>query len=242
MSELGGLLPIFAILALSTSAHCLWLRRRAWRSSYDRAATLSVALEGLAILLMTPLIGPHIGVALHWLTGLWHMQYLLAHWLLFAGGACAIAHFLTRLGDDHTVRIFFRRYVELPLALTFPLMLATFALSSVNRAPTDFLLSPPDTWLKAYWIIGCLMGLRLITCALHCLTILRREQRHRAVADIYILGCIAGLIFIATQLTTVFTQRPGAAIAPLVAGCITITLFAWSATYSWRHRLNRIAE
>ncbi len=241
MSHPNVLLPFFAILALSTSAHCLWLRRFAWRSYYDRAATLSVALEGLAILLMTPPIGIRVGVALHQLTGLWHTHYLLAHWLLLAGGTCAIAHFLTRLGNDHAVRIFFRRHVELPVALTLPLMLATFALSSVNRAPTDLLRSPPDTWLTVYWVIACLMGLHLITCALHCLMILRREQRHRAVADIYILGYIAGLIVIATQLTTMFVERRWAATAPLVAGCITITLFAWSATYSWQRRRNRTA-
>ncbi|MUL65809.1 hypothetical protein BOO86_15145 [Mycobacterium sp. CBMA 234] len=236
MSEPNDLLPYFVILALSTIAHCLWMRRFAWSNYYDRPATLSVAMEGAAILVMTPVIGTHIGTALHRLTGLWHIQYLLAHWLLFAGGACAIANFLTRLGDDHTVRVCFRLHIELPLALTLPLMLAAFTLSSVNRYPIDFLLSPMDTWLMGYWLIACAMGFRLITCALQCLFILRREQRHRTVADIYILGCIAGLVVVATQLSTVFITKPWGAAAPLVAGCITVTIFACSATYSWYRR------
>jgi hypothetical protein len=119
------------------------------------------------------------------------------------------------------------------LVLALPLMLATFALSSVNREPTDFLLSPSDIWLTAYWIIGCLTGLRLITSALQCLFILRRDQRHRAVADIYILGYIAGLVVIATQFSTVLVTKPWSAAATLVAGCLTVTILACSATYSW---------
>jgi hypothetical protein len=86
MSEPSSLLPYFVVLALSTITHCLWMRRFAWSSYYDRAATLSVALEGVAILLMTPPLGNPTGIVLHRITGLWHIHYLLAHWLLFAWG------------------------------------------------------------------------------------------------------------------------------------------------------------
>jgi len=241
MSESSGLLRFFFVLALATIAHCLWMRRFAWRSYYDRAATLSVATGGLAILLMTPM-GSHVGIVLHRSTGLWHVHYLMAHWLLLAGGACTVAHFLTRLGDDRAVKTFFRVYVELPLALTLPLMLAAFALSSVNHEPADFLLSPSDAWLKAYWIIVCAMGLRLIACAVRCLVILRCEKRHRVVADIYILGCLAGLVVIATQLSALFVPNLWGSMAPLIAGCITVAIFACSATYSWHRRMNRSVE
>ncbi|MCX8563946.1 hypothetical protein OS122_23910 [Mycolicibacterium mucogenicum] len=241
MSDSSGFSRFFFVLVLAIIAHCLWMRRFAWRSQYDRATTLSVATGGVAIFLMTP-VGTQIGIALHWSTGLWHVHYLLAHWLLLVGGACAVANFLTRLGDDHAVKSFFRVYVELPLALTLPLMLAAFALSRVNRQPADFLPSPSDAWLKAYWIIVCAMGLRLIACALHCLAILRRDQRHRVVADIYILGCLAGLVVIATQLGALFVPKLWGSMPPLVAGCVTVAIFACSATYSWHRRVHRSGE
>jgi hypothetical protein len=236
MSEANKPLLYFVILALSAIAHCLWMRRFAWTCHYDRAATLSVAIQGVAILLMTPLIGVHIGVVLRWLIGLWHLHYLLAHLAFLAAGVCTVYHYLTRLGDDQSARDVFRVHVELPLTVAVPAMLVTFSLSKVNHQPADFILSPPDLWLKAYWIIGCSMGLWLITSALQCLLILRRARRHRLVADIYILACVAGLVVLTTQLSTAFIGGLRGSMAPLLAGCITATMFACGVTYSWYRR------
>ena len=50
----------------------LWIRRVTWSCRWEVAATLNIALQGLAVLLMSPLASETVGQWLYALTGKWN--------------------------------------------------------------------------------------------------------------------------------------------------------------------------
>ena len=129
------------------------LGRRRW----EVAATLNIALQGGAVLLMSPLASETVGVALHALTGKWNLEDYIGHDLLHRRRICRGVQ-RARTGSRTTTpcRRSFKQYVERPATLCIPLLLVTFSLGNGARIyKPDFFDVPTDFWLNIYWLLLC---------------------------------------------------------------------------------------
>lgn len=66
-------------ITLGCIAWSLWIRRVTWTCRREVAATLNIAPQGLAPVLMSPLASETLGQVLHHLTGRWNREDHLGH-------------------------------------------------------------------------------------------------------------------------------------------------------------------
>src|SRR5689334_7916019 len=143
-------------ITLACIGWSLWIRRVTWSSRWEVAATLNIALQGGAILLMSPWASETIGRVLHSWTGMWNLEDFIGHDMYIVAASAIVYNALGRLQDDHSMQRAFKQYVEYPATLCIPLLLATFAMSSAHDVyARDFFASPTDGWLAAYWTMLC---------------------------------------------------------------------------------------
>ena len=93
-------LTVLIAITLACIAWSLWIRRVTWSCRWEVAATLNIALQGLAVLLMSPWASETIGHVLYGLTGKWNLEDYLGHgkYLLFylvGGVVAALFHMLS---------------------------------------------------------------------------------------------------------------------------------------------------
>ena len=134
-------IAVLIAITLTCIAWSLWIRRVTWTCRWEVAATLNIALQGGAILLMSPLASETVGKALHSVTGMWNLEDFVGHDMYIVAASAIVYNAVGRLQDDHQMQRAFRQYVELPATLCIPLLLATFSLSSTPS--TRGTSSPP---------------------------------------------------------------------------------------------------
>ena len=221
-------------------AWSLWIRRVTWNCRWEVAATLNIALQGAAILLMSPLASETVGRGLHTLTGKWNLEDYIGHDCYVVAASAIVYNALGRLQDDTALRSAFKQYVERPATLCIPLMLATFSLgngAAVYRP--DFFDVPTDFWLSTYWLLLCGMLIYLLGYGSRALLVLRRDPRSRRIANVYLVASAAGIVACAIRIVTAY-------VAPLQAveggtlvwffACSCGAGFALASAHSWRIR------
>ncbi|HZQ32577.1 MAG TPA: hypothetical protein VFB19_12690, partial [Mycobacterium sp.] len=72
-------LAVLITITLACISWSLWIRRVTWSCRWEVAATLNIAMQGLAVLLMSPWASQTVGVGLHALTGKWNLNAYLGH-------------------------------------------------------------------------------------------------------------------------------------------------------------------
>ncbi|MEZ0366477.1 hypothetical protein ACAG26_22630 [Mycobacterium sp. pUA109] len=228
----------FTIAAIGWS---LWIRRVTWRSRWEVAATLNVALQGCGVALASPAASETVGATLHHLTGRWNLEDFLAHDCFIVAASAIVYHALGRLADDDTMRESFRQYVERPATVCIPVLLITFTLS--NGAKTyrpDFFQLPTDGWLAIYWVLLAGMLIYLLGYASRALLILRKDPRSRRVANIYVLGAISAmlacLIRALTAIAPPLQAVEGGRLVWLFA-CLAGAVCAVAAARAWRQKV-----
>jgi drug/metabolite transporter (DMT)-like permease len=68
-----------ALIAATLAAVCysLWVRRQTRQSRFEAGASLNIALQGCAVLLMSPWASATFGPRLHGIVGPWNVEDLL---------------------------------------------------------------------------------------------------------------------------------------------------------------------
>src|ERR1700682_4133955 len=94
-------LTAFTAITLACIAWSLWIRRVTWTCRWEVAATLNIALQGAAVLLMSPLASATIGPALHALTGQWNLEDYIGHDRYFVAAPALVYNALGSVQDDH---------------------------------------------------------------------------------------------------------------------------------------------
>ena len=217
-----GLATLIAI-TLCCIAWSLWIRRVTWTSRWEVAATLNIALQGLAVVLMSPWASETVGVALHALTGKWNLEDFIGHDAYIVAASAVVYNALGRLQEDHDLQRSFKVWVELPATLCIPLLLVTFSLGNgAHIYKADFFQVPTDFWLNMYWLILCGMLIYLLGYGSRALLILRKDPRSRRVANVYLIACAAGIAACIVRLATAFIP----ALQTLDAGTILVWVFA----------------
>src|ERR1700752_3964015 len=119
------------IATLAAVFYSLWVRRDTWRSRGEASASLNIALQGCAVLLMSPWASATLGPPLHQIFRRWNVEDLLGHICLIIAVTAIIHHGLARLADERQLRGLFRRHIEIPLQLGIPLLVAKLILDAM---------------------------------------------------------------------------------------------------------------
>lgn len=230
------------VLVLLAVAWSLWVRRFTWRCRWEVAATLNVALMGLAAFLISPMAAATLGHWLHALTGEWNLQNYLGHdaWIVAASCICcnAVGRLRSVNGLDTQTR--FKLWVEYPATLVIPINLALFTLSGATKTyyADMFRDAPTNTngWLIAYWMV---LGATLAHLALYgcrALWLVRRDPRSRRIANIHLLAAgLGALAAIIRVVAAPFNCHDGTISLTLCFACGII--FALISAHSWQAKV-----
>jgi hypothetical protein len=225
-------------ITLGCIAWSLWIRRVTWTCRWEVAATLNIALQGAAVLLMSPLASATIGPVLHSLTGKWNLEDYLGHDCYVVAASAIVYNALGRLQDDNAMQASFKQYVERPATLCIPVLLATFSIgngAAIYRP--DFFDVPTDFWLSSYWLLLCGTLIYLLGYGSRALFVLRKDPRSRRIANVYLVACACGILACIVRITTAYV-RPlqeveGGTLVWLFA-CMCGAGFALASAHSWR--------
>jgi uncharacterized membrane protein len=225
-------------ITLCCVAWSLWIRRVTWTCRWEVAATLNIALQGAAILLMSPLASQTVGPLLHSLTGKWNLEDYIGHDCYVVAASAIVYNTLGRLQDDNALQAAFKQYIERPATLCIPLLLATFSLgngAAIYRA--DFFDVPTDFWLSTYWLILCGMLIYLLGYGSRALLVLRKDPRSRRIANVYLLASVSGIVACTIRIITAYVKPfqalEGGTLVWFFA-CTCGAGFALASAHSWR--------
>lgn len=219
----------------------LWVRRVTWSCRWEVAATLNIALQGCAVVLMSPAASETVGRTIHRLTGTWNLEDYIGHDCYIVAATAVVYNALGRLGDDHILQVKFREYIQRPATLCIPLLLAAFTAgngAAVYRP--DFFDVPTDFWLDVYWLLLCSMLAYLLIFASRALLVLRRDPRSRKIANIYLAASTAGVIACGVRIATALVdqlQAMDGSVLVWTFACIGGVVFAFGSAHSWRRRV-----
>jgi hypothetical protein len=227
-------------ITLLCIAWSLWIRRVTWGCRWEVAATLNIALQGMAVFLMSPFASETVGHWLYALTGKWNLEDYIGHDCYIVAASAIVYNALGRLADDHAMQVSFKQYVERPATLCIPLLLATFSIgngAAIYRP--DFFDVPTDFWLSLYWLLLCGTLIYLLGYGSRALLILRKDPRSRRIANVYLAASASGIIACVVRITTAFvpslqTVEGGTLVWIFACGCGAG--FALASAHSWRIR------
>ena len=225
-------------ITLGCIAWSLWIRRVTWSSRWEVAATLNIALQGVAVVLMSPLASETLGHWLHALTGMWNLSAYIGHDAYIVAASAVVYNALGRLADDHAMQRTFKAYVERPATLCIPVLLATFSIGNGAKIyKPDFFEVPTDFWLALYWTLLCAMLIYLLCYGGRALLILRKDPRSRKVANIYLVASASGILACTVRFITAWVPplqgtEGGTLVWIFACGCGAG--FALTSAQSWR--------
>ncbi|CAN3128867.1 GP55 protein [Mycobacterium sp. smrl_JER01] len=226
------------VITLTCIAWSLWIRRVTWSCRWEVAATLNIALQGAAVLLMSPLASETVGPFLYSLTGKWNLEDYIGHDCYIVAATAVVYNSLGRLEQDHALQQRFRQHIERPATLCIPLLLVLFWVgngASIYRR--DFFDVPTDLWLNLYWLVLCGLLIYLLSYGVRALMVLRTDPRSRQIANVYLfasaMGIVACLVRITTALVPPLQTVQGTTLVWVFA-CACGAGFALTSAYSWR--------
>lgn len=230
-------MPLSAAIAVVTISVALWIRRITWSAKQEKAITVNVALQGIAVVGMLPLTAISIGQYIYELTGEANIPNLIAHdCYIVAASMILFTGLYMATDDDGELRRTFRRRVELPCTLIIPVLVFLFMESRADDAPTrDFFALNGGAWLCAYWLI--LTG--TISYALaYALWMFRRlitEPGFRLLMALYIAATAFGIAACAIKATTAVLAVDAAITAPWVWWTASLcgAIFAVTSAREW---------
>ena len=192
-----------------------------WTCRWEVAATLNIALQGAAVLLMSPLASETLGHWLHALTGKWNLEDYIGHDCYIVAASAIVYNTLGRLADDDAMQKSFKQYVERPATLCIPLLLVTFSVGNGARIyKPDFFTVPTDFWLNLYWLLLCGTLIYLLGYGIRATLVLRQDPRSRRIANFYLVSSVCGIMACIVRITisyvphlqTTAGQHPGVAV------------------------------
>ena len=228
----------FALIAttLVAIAYSLWVRRHSWRSRWEVGASLNIALQGCAVLLMSPWASRVLGPRLHHIFGRWNVEDLLGHICLVAAVAAVIYHALARLDDERQLRGLFRRHIKTPVLLGIPVLVLVFIIANEGYHADLFPAHVSTIWFGTYWLVLGGLLVYLYSYAGRVLLILQKDPRSKPTANLYLISAAFGL---AAMVIQVSTAEVGIDITLPVwlCACLGAIGFAYGSARSWHAKV-----
>ncbi len=224
------------IVTLAAAFYSLWIRRETWRSRWEVDASLNIALQGCAVLLMSPWASATLGPPLHDVFRRWNVEDLLGHICLMVAAAAIIDHGLARLGDHGQWRSIFRRHIKGPLWLGIPVLVAVFIVANEGYHPDLFPAHVSTGWFGAYWIVLGILLVYLFGYAARVMLIVRKDPRSTVTATLYLISAAFG---VAATVIQVSTAEVGIDITLPVwlCACLGAIGFAYGSARSWHAKV-----
>ncbi|OBI49860.1 hypothetical protein A5707_15950 [Mycobacterium kyorinense] len=221
---------------LAAIAYSLWIRRHTWRSSWEAGATLNVALQGCAVLLMSHWAAAVLGPPLHRIFGLWNVQHLLGHICWIFAVTAIIQHGLARLANETHVRGLLRKFVARPVWLVVPLLVAVFVIADEGHHPDMFAAPVTDVWLGVYWLVLGGLLIYLLGYAVQVLLILRTDPRSTTTVDLYLISAGFGVVAHVIQIGTAWAHID-VTLPVWLCACLGAIGFAYGSARSWQAKV-----
>lgn len=224
------------IATLAVVVGSLWIRRHTWGSRWEAGASLNIALQGCAVLLMSPWASAHFGPPLHHVFGRWNVEDLIGHLCLIAAVTAIIQHGLARLVDKDQLHALLHHHIETPLEFGVPLLVAVFIVGDEGYHPDMFPAHVRTVWLGAYWLVLGGLLIYLSGYAGRVLLILRGDPRSKPTVDLYL---IAAAFVVAANVIQMGTAWAGIDITLPVwlCACLGVIGFAYGSARSWRAKV-----
>ncbi|SKD92812.1 GP55 protein [Mycobacteroides abscessus subsp. massiliense] len=244
MSALWGraaVLTPLIIFTVSVFAWSLWIRRMTWTCKGQVAASLNIALQAFAVVLMSPWASVTVGEWLFEQTGQRNLEDLIAHDAYIVAASAIVYNAITRLKDEHR-QARFRMCVETPATLAIPLMFLTFTSGAgVEGFHPDFFRVGTDPWLTAYWLVMTGITTWLLAYGSRALIALRRDPASRFIATVYLWSAGAGILACLIRAVTAcipgeFQTSVTASLMVWTPSCLCGIGFALMSAWTWRAR------
>lgn len=229
------------VFTVSVFAWSLWIRRMTWTCKGQVAASLNIALQALAVVLMSPWASVTVGVWLYERTGQRNLEDLIAHDAYIVAASAIVYNAISRLKDEHR-QARFRLCVETPATLAIPLMFLTFTSGAgVQRFHPDFFRVGTDLWLTAYWLLMTGITTWLLTYGSRALIALRRDPESRFIATVYLVSATMGISACIVRAVTAcvpgeFQTSLTASLMVWIPSCLCGTGFALMSAWTWKTR------
>ncbi|HEY1839194.1 MAG TPA: hypothetical protein VGG53_03040 [Mycobacterium sp.] len=224
------------IVTLVAVFYSLWIRRETWRSRWEADASLNIALQGCAVLLMSPWASATLGPPLHYVFRRWNVEDLLGHICLMVAAASIIDHGLARLGDQGQWRRIFSRHIRAALWLGVPVLVAVFIAADEGYHPDLFPAHVSTASFGAYWIVLGILLVYLFGYAARVMLIVRKDPRSTVTATLYLISAAFGVAATVIQVTT---AEAGIDITLPVwlCACLGAIGFAYGSARSWHAKV-----
>ncbi|MEB3070595.1 hypothetical protein [[Mycobacterium] vasticus] len=224
----------FIIATLAIIVYSLWVRRDTWWTRWEVTASFAVAMEGCALLLMSPWAAPTVGVMLHQALGVWNVQQMLGHLCLIAAVSGNIYHMLVRLADPEQVRVLMRRQLMVPIWLGVAVMVPTFVLADQDYVPDFFSAPSANSWMIVYAVTGSAVVLYLSAYVSRLMLTLRQDPRAKTTIDLYLVSMGFAAAATATVIASAWVDGDDTGPVIWVCVCLSIGVFAYGSARSWR--------
>ncbi|MEB3034824.1 hypothetical protein [[Mycobacterium] nativiensis] len=224
----------FIVATLGIIVYSLWVRRDTWWSRWEVTATFAVAMEGCALLLMSPWASAAAGAMLHQALGVWNVQQMLGHLCLIAAVSGNIYHMLVRLADPEQVRSFMRRQLMVPIWLAIAIMVPAFLLAA-QEYQRDFFSAPAtDAWMVVYELVACAVVLYLSAYVSRLMLALRHDPRAKTTIDLYLVSMGFAAAACVTVAGSAWGGGDDAGPVIWVFICLSVGIFAYGSARSWQ--------
>jgi len=209
------------------------VRRDTWWSRWEVGATFAIAMEGLALLLLTPWAGRALEQPLHHLLRLWNAQQVLGFICLLAGVVGNIYHMLVRLADPEHVRPIMRKYLLIPVGLCVTVLLVAFVNTNRGSEPDMFADLDGDRWVTAFEVTGAAVLLYLTGYVARLMFALRHDRRARTTLLQYVAAMTCAVAACAIGIISIVIDRPAGTVI-WACICLSVTIFAYGLARSWQ--------
>lgn len=228
---------LVALAALTVASVALWVRRDTWRTRWDTAATLNVALQSLNVALLYPRVSWHVSPRLHVVTGMWNVEDLIGHAAYLAGLASLMYMAVTRIKmTDAERRLYLKQRLGLPAAVFLPLLIGFFMASGgTSYYVADLHFIQVTGVLMCYWLLFIGGSVYLLATTASMLLVIRRDPRSTDVVDMY-LGAI-GVSFCSFAAAIASFAIDGFNMVTWMLIRAEVIAYALVAAYSWRRRI-----
>ncbi|WP_046302025.1 hypothetical protein [Mycobacterium sp. UM_Kg27] len=225
--------PAFIVATAAMVTYCLWVRRDTWWSRWEVGATFAIAMEGLALILLTPWAGTELGPPLHSVTGLWNVQQVLGWLCLIAGIVGNIYHMLVRLTDPAHVWPIMRKHLLVPVGSGVVVVLMAFFNTDRGFQPDLFAALGGDHWVTVIEVANAALVLFLSAYVARLMLSLRKDPRARTTLMLYLAAMtFAAVACVAAVISIWFGGYAGTVI--WIGVCLSVGTFAYGLARSWR--------
>lgn len=220
-------------VTLVVIAYSLWVRRDTWWSRWEVGVSTAIALEGVALALLSPWGSSTVGPLLYRAVGLWNVPHPIAWLCLFVAVSANIYHALVRLTDPRRARALMRRHLRVPVCLGAALMVVFFVIADEGSLSDGFAAAGTSGWFTAYWVMTGGLLIVLSCYATRVLLPLKADPRATETYRLYLTSSVFAIAGLIVEVGSVWLDVDTTAAVWLFM-CLSVVIFALGSARSWR--------